>query len=372
MVFHFPPMSGGGIVVISDIVNKLAELGNDVTVLTPEVDWDGEIYEPKINPNVKVFRVKTPSKSNIKVAARRCQSNMIKKGIEVGKKEKFDFIFTIFHPFHLVPKAAVKCAKQLGIPSIVKVDDAIYEKSSGLKSIQRKIEKMINGRTLRNANHVLVANEHTKKIVNQVYNVSVDNISILPNGVDLSMFYTTKKDPYKIVFSGAMYYHRGLDILLEAAPKIIKKIPNVKIVLIGSGNELEKLKEISKKKNLNANVEFVGWIKRDDIPQNISDASIGLGPLRTTDVTEGALPIKVLEYMASSLPIIAQEGTLPDDVLVNEKNGFFVNGVDELSEKIILLLKNLNQVEIMGKESLKMVQKFSWENVTKSILKICN
>jgi len=57
---------------------------------------------------------------------------------------------------------------------------------------------------------------------------------------------------------------------------------------------------------------------------------------------------------------------------VNEKNGFFVNGVDELAEKIILLLKNSNQVEIMGKESLKMVQKFSWENVTKSILKICN
>jgi len=169
-----------------------------------------------------------------------------------------------------------------------------------------------------------------------------------------------------------MYYHRGLDILLEAAPKIIDEIPNVKFVLIGSGNELEKLKKISKKKNLDANVEFVGWIKRDDIPQNISDATIGIGPLRVTDVTEGALPIKVLEYMACSLPIIAQKGTLPDDVLVNKKNGYFVNGVDELAEKIVLLLKNLKQVEIMGKESLKMVQKFSWENVIKSILKICN
>ncbi len=106
--------------------------------------------------------------------------------------------------------------------------------------------------------------------------------------------------------------------------------------------------------------------------QNISDASIGIGPLRLTDVTEGALPIKVLEYMASSLPIIAQKGTLPDDVLVDEKNGFFVNGVDELAEKIILLLQNATKVEMMGKESLKMVQKFSWKNVIKSILKICN
>jgi len=372
MVFHFPPMSGGGVVLIVDIVNKLAELGNDVTVLTPEVDWNGEIYEPKINPNVEVIRVKIPSKSNIKVAARRCKSNMKAKGLEICTEKNFDFVFTIFHPFHLVPKAAVECAKQLGIPSIVKVDDAVYEKSSGLKLIQRKIEKVVNGRTLRNADHVLVANEHTKKIVNQVYNVSIDNISILPNGIDLSMFYSTKKDPYKIVFSGAMYYHRGLDILLEAVPKIIDEIPNVKFVLIGSGNELEKLKEISTKKNLDANMEFKGWIKRDEIPQNISDASIGIGPLRLTDVTEGALPIKVLEYMASSLPIIAQKGTLLDDVLVDKKNGFFVNGVDELAEKIILLLQNATKVEMMGKESLKMVQKFSWENIIKSILKICN
>ena len=373
MFFHFPPISGGGVVVAVDIVNKFVDLGHNVTVLAPDVDWDGAKFNPEINSKIRIIRVITPSRSNLKVAARRCQSNMKLKGVEIGRSKKFDFIFTIFHPFHLVPKAAVSCSKKLGIPVIVKVDDAVYEKSSGLKSIQRKIEKVINGRTLRNANYVLVSNEQTKKIVNDFYNVPLGNISILPNGVDLSIFYPTKtKDPHKVVFSGAMYYHRGLDVLLEAAPKIINEVPNVKFILIGSGNELEKLKKISSKKNLGDNVEFKGWIKRDKIPQNISDASIGIGPLRLTDVTEGALPIKVLEYMASSLPIIAQKGTLPDDVLVDEKNGFFVNGVDELAEKVILLLKNSNQVKMMGKESLEMVQKFSWENVTKSILKICN
>ena len=38
MVFHFPPISGGGVVVIVDIINKLVELGNDVTVITPNLD----------------------------------------------------------------------------------------------------------------------------------------------------------------------------------------------------------------------------------------------------------------------------------------------------------------------------------------------
>jgi glycosyltransferase involved in cell wall biosynthesis len=373
MVFHFPPISGGGVVVIVDIINKLVELGNDVTVITPNLDWNGEKYNPKINSKIKVIRTETPSKSKIKVAARRCQSNMKEKAVEIGKQEKYDFVFTIFHPFHLVPKAAVESAKELQIPSVLKVDDAIYEKASGIKSVQRRIEKMINGKTLRNASNVLVSNKDTEKIIIKEYNVISEKISIIPNGVDLSLFNISKqKNPKKIVFAGAMYYHRGLDILLEAIPMVLKKIPDAKFVLLGSGTELEKLKKIVSDNNLEKSVEFKGWIERDKIPENISDASIGIGPLRLTDVTSRALPIKVLEYMAVSLPIIAKKGTLPEDVLVNEQNGYYIDGAEDLAEKIILLLNEPKKVQNMGNESLNMVQKFSWDNVVKNIIDIVN
>lgn len=371
MVFHFPPISGGGVVVITDIINKFAELGNEVTVITPNLEWDGEEYNPKINPKIKVIRTDTPSKSKIKVAARRCQSNMKKRAIEIGKQEKFDFVFTIFHPFHLVPKAAVEAAKELQIPSIVKVDDAIFEKARGIKSFQRRIEKMINGKTLRTATKVLVSNIETLETIVDEYAVNSNNISITPNGVDLEMFCISKqKNPRKIVFAGAMYYHRGIDVLLEAIPIIIDHIPDTKFVLLGSGPELKKLKEIVQEKNLEESVEFKGWINRAKIPENISDASIGIGPLRLTDVTSRALPIKVLEYMAASLPVIAQKGTLPDDVLVEGKNGYFVKNSEDLAEKIISLLNKPEKINEMGNQSFQMVQKFSWDNIVKNIIEI--
>jgi len=124
-----------------------------------------------------------------------------------------------------------------------------------------------------------------------------------------------------------------------------------------------------KKNHLEKNVEFKGWIDRDEIPKNIADASIGIGPLRLTDVTAGALPIKVLEYMATSMPIIAQKGTLPDDILQDNKNGLLIDGIDDLSEKIIFLLENPKEMESMGKQSKEMVKKFSWDNVVRMILK---
>ena len=369
LVFHFPPISGGGVVVITDIINKFTELGNDVTVITPDLDWNGEQFNPKINSKIKIIRTKTPSQTKIKIAARRCQSNIKKTAIEIGKSNQFDFIFTIFHPFHLVPKAAVEAAKELGIPSIVKVDDAIYEKASGIKLLQRKIEKMINGKTLRTGTKILVSNIDTQKIINNEYSVKLEKISVIPNGVDLSLFnIINRKNPNKIVFAGAMYYHRGLDVLLEAIPKVIKRIPDAKFVLLGSGTEMNKLKKIVSENKLEKSVEFKGWIKREEIPKNISDASIGIGPLRLTDVTSRALPIKVLEYMAVSLPIIAQKGTLPEDVLQNEKNGYFIENSNDLAEKIILLLDQPKKVESMGIQSSKMVQKFSWNNVVKNII----
>jgi len=369
LVFHFPPISGGGVVVITDIINKFAELGNDVTVITPDLDWNGEQFNPKINSKIRVIRTETPSRTKIKIAARRCQSNIKKKAIEIGKLNQFDFIFTIFHPFHLVPKAAVEAAKELDIPSIVKVDDAIYEKASGIKLLQRKIEKRINGKTLRTGTKILVSNNDTKKIIIEEYGVKSEKISIIPNGVDLLLFNTaTEKNQKKIVFAGAMYYHRGLDILLEAIPFVIKKISDAKFVLLGSGAEMNKLKKIVSDNNLENSVEFKGWIKREEIPKNISDASIGIGPLRLTDVTSRALPIKVLEYMAVSLPIIAQKGTLPTDILENEKNGYFIENSNDLAEKIILLLNQPKKVESMGNQSSKMVQKFDWGNVVKLII----
>ena len=368
--FHFPPISGGGVVVIADIVNTLAEMGHDVTVLTPNLKWAGPIYEPKINSKVEVIRVKTPSSSNMKIAARRCQGNLKKMGEKIGLEKKFDLIFTIFHPFHLAPNAAVSCAKKLGIPSIIKIDDAVYAKSSGLKSLQRRIEKRFSSKSLEGATEILVLNEYMKKTVIRSYNIPEKKISIMPNGIDETFFQVKDvKREEKIVFSGVMYYHRGLDILLEAVEKVIKKIPNARFVFLGSGSEEQKLREVVLKKNLGSNVEFKGWVDRNDIPMHLASASVGIGPLRLSPITENSIPIKVLEYMASSLPIIAKKGTLSKDVLEHGKNGFLIEDPEELANRIIELLENQNAVKEFGLKSFNMVKKFSWQNLIKSMLR---
>ena len=368
MVFHFPPISGGGVIVIVELANKLAELGNDVTILTPKLDWNGEIYNPSLDSRISIIRVDTPSNNNMKVAARRCYFSMKKKADELIKDSKYDFILTIFHPFHLVPKAAVSCGQKHNIPVIIKIDDAIYEKAKGLKSIQRRIEKIINSKTLHKASRILVSNESTRNLVRKYYKLADDKISIVPNGVDIRNFHSRTESTIQIIFSGVMYYHRGIDVLLESASIVIQKIPDVQFVLLGSGPEMEKLVEFTKKHNLTKNVKFSGWVDRKQIPEYLAKSAIGVGPLRMTDVTKNALPIKVLEYMASYLPILAKSGTLSTDILIDGENGFFVNDANELAEKIIYLLHNQNVRIKMGQKSRHIVEKYDWKIIAQSII----
>ena len=134
VVFHFPPISGGGVVVIVELANKLADLGHSVTILTPNLVWKGQQFNPHMNENISVIRVPTPSKENMKIAARTCYASLKNKALEMAAAQKFDFILTIFHPFHLAPKAAVDCGKKTNLPVILKIDDPLYEKAKGIRT----------------------------------------------------------------------------------------------------------------------------------------------------------------------------------------------------------------------------------------------
>ena len=227
---------------------------------------------------------------------------------------------------------------------------------------------MYNSKTCQKGNRILVPNEYTKKLVHDYYNVSLNKISIVTNGTEIDNYKKSDLNSNQIIFSGAMYHHRGIDVLLESVSKVTKKIPDSKFVLLGDGPEMEELKKMVYGKEISKNVIFKGWVDRNEIPKYLSESSIGIGPLRNTEVTRHALPIKVLEYMASGLPILAIKDTLPEDVLKNDENGFFVTDSVELSKKIIKLLEDNELRRKMGEKSKKMVTKFDWKNVAELII----
>ena len=123
-------------------------------LFVPKINWKEVRFEPVLDSRIKIIRVKTPLENNIKFAARLCKNNLEKEIETVCKNNNIELIFSIFHPFHRVPHAAVKVGQKLKIPTLIKIDDAIYAKSTGIKSLQHRIENLSNRKILQNADKI--------------------------------------------------------------------------------------------------------------------------------------------------------------------------------------------------------------------------
>ena len=98
---------GGGVVVIVELANKFAELGHDVTILTPNLDWSGEKYKPELDEKILIHKVETPSRSNLKIAARRCFDNMKKNGVKLGRQK--NMILSLRFSIHFILYQRQQC-----------------------------------------------------------------------------------------------------------------------------------------------------------------------------------------------------------------------------------------------------------------------
>ncbi len=156
----------------------------------------------------------------------------------------------------------------------------------------------------------------------------------------------------------------GHEQLIKSLPKIIKKIPNAKLVFVGAksmSNKLskdreilaEKVKELVKKLKLQKKVIFTGNVEYNLLPELYNASDI----VALCSKNEG-FGLSVTEGMACGKPIVGTKvGGIPIQVK-NNKNGFLVDvgDVKATADRIIKLLSNDKLIEKMSSNSLKIVE----------------
>src|SRR3989344_3147944 len=162
---------------------------------------------------------------------------------------------------------------------------------------------------------------------------------IIPNGIDLNNFKISgfPKNKKTIITTSRLVYKNGIDILVQAVAQVKEKIPDVKCLILGEGPEEKALKSLVARLNISGNVEFLGNVDQEKIPEYLASADIFVRPSRS----EG-LGISFLEAMAAGLPVIGTPvGGIPD-FLKDSETGLFCNVADskDLADKIVRIFKN--------------------------------
>ncbi|MBK8465479.1 MAG: glycosyltransferase family 4 protein [Chloracidobacterium sp.] len=130
---------------------------------------------------------------------------------------------------------------------------------------------------------------------------------------------------------------KGHDQLMDAAPEIVKRIPNVRFFLIGDGILLEHLQERAKKYGILDNFAFAGLIDRTRIPEMISAMDVVVH----TSLREGLARV-LPQALAMGKPCVSFDIDGAREVVINDKTGYLVEAFDSvgLAEGIGRLLEN--------------------------------
>jgi glycosyltransferase involved in cell wall biosynthesis len=112
-------------------------------------------------------------------------------------------------------------------------------------------------------------------------------------------------------------------------------------------------------------VKFLGWLTRQQIAQQLSLARVGLVLLHPRPNFLESYPIKLFEYMAAGLPVIASDFPLWRDIVNEAKCGRLVNPLDPkaISTAIQWILDHPDEAETMGKRGQEAVRtQYNWDS----------
>lgn len=160
---------------------------------------------------------------------------------------------------------------------------------------------------------------------------------------------------------GRLVREKGFDILLEALPFILAKIPNISVKLIGDGEERRTLEQLASSLGLKKIVEFKGSLSNSKVLSIINTASLVVVPSRYLE----AFGIVAVEAAWMARPVVATNVGGLAEIVVDGQTGRLVKMEDpeDLARAVIDLLANPDKAARMGQAArLRAQEKFSMEN----------
>lgn len=242
-----------------------------------------------------------------------------------------------------------------GKPWLVDVRDLWIDASIGLgfinedtliEQLSRAYEKLV----LETADRVTVTTNILGERLVDRYGINDQKIVHLPNGVDTDKFHPRDNGTEPtIVYTGNVGHAQDLESCIQAMKDINHQ--NAMLKIVGDGDIKSDLERLTAKEDLEDSIEFTGLIPRTEIPEILSEAMVGLAPLKPNKTLEYAIPTKAYEYMACELPVVAT-GTGEIETLIDESNGgiFAENTPDQLGEIFESLLTDSSLRKTLGEQ----------------------
>lgn len=310
--------------------------------------------------------------------------------------EAFELLYNLFLPFRLLPVLwrqrdavlyerhayfmfmGVLLAKWLKLPVVLEVNElAGFTRARGL--IMERLARRIDACVFSRADHILcvsrvLADETRRR------GARSESVHILPNAIDPNRFRSLLpkqslrssldlKGSIVIGHVGLFYRWDRLDALIEVVKSLRDRHPKLKVLLVGDGPEMQKLKQTAFRLGMEREVIFSGPVPRDDVPAYIDAMDICVLP----DSNAFGSPIALFEFMAMAKPCVVPDlGPMRDVIEDNLTGILFPHGDYIALERALLRLVEdsalRNQIGARAKQVV--LERHTWETNARFVVQL--
>ncbi len=296
----------------------------------------------------------------------------------VARKTKPDAIHAHSPVLNAIP--ALRVGRRLGIPVVYEVrafweDAAVDHGTAREGDLRYRATRAMETWALKRVDAVTCICEGLRADI-VARGIPAERVTVIPNAVDLADFsYGDLPDEALkarlglagktvIGFIGSFYAYEGLDLLLEAVPKIRAARPDVRALLVGGGPHERELRDAAKRLGIEDGILFAGRVPHAEVASYYGIVDVLAYPRRAMRLTDLVTPLKPIEAMAQGQLFVASDvGGHREVTGGGEVGGLFPAGdADALAQAVLDLLARRDQWPAMRERARRFVERErTWE-----------
>ncbi|HVS30096.1 MAG TPA: glycosyltransferase family 4 protein [Thermoanaerobaculia bacterium] len=292
--------SKGNSVHVQEMIRAFLKSGAEVHLFTP--NSGGE--PPHDLRTIAVHRLPRAPKGDLAERERSLISlNDVIAGV-IAAHGPFDLLYERYSLWNF---AAIEYARRHGIPAVLEVNAPLIDEQADHRGLaDRDAATTVARRAFRAANVLVAVSDGVAGYLRQFPDVG-GTIEVVPNGVNPERFSSHESlelGDFVVGFLGTLKPWHGLETLIAAFARVHAIEPRARLLVVGDGPERERIERDLASRGLSEASQFAGAVRPDEVPRHLMSMSVGTAPYIPSDRFYFS-PLKVLEYMAAQLPVVA-------------------------------------------------------------------
>ena len=283
-----------------------------------------------------------------------------------------------YERYALWSHSALATARSAGAVTVLEVNAPLIEEQARFRSLHDEDGAMAASLRAFAAADVIVAVSSEVADYLRGFDQAIGKIHVIPNGVSPERFAgvaaarAQRQGPFTLGFVGTLKPWHGVDLLIEAFERLLARVPEARLLIVGDGPERERLIAQCEHLGLADRVEFTGAVDPAEVGGHLSRMDVGVAPYpRLSDFYFS--PLKVYEYLAVGMPVVASDIGQLQEIMRDGDAGILCEpgNVAAMADAFFELYRAPELRQRMGLAGQKRIlSDFTWQSVASRVLNL--